>query len=206
MMKKGGIVGVIIILLLVVLLVWSASQYATGKGERAQVLDEEETIESLVVPTEVSEETTEMTGEQVPINKKESSFEFEGFSVAKNHVGTFDEWDGFLIKKDNQIVGGEGAIQVSSVDTGIDRLNTHLQSADFFNAENNPEITFKATNIEDGIATGVLSFHGISKRIAFPVTVTEDSMASEFFLDVTPFKFKYTGINPEVRIKFGLKL
>ena len=38
--------------------------------------------------------------------------------------------------------------QTASIDTGVADRDGHLRSADFFDAENNPEITFASTKVE----------------------------------------------------------
>jgi polyisoprenoid-binding protein YceI len=42
----------------------------------------------------------------------------------------------------------EAAIDVASVDTGVEQRDAHLRSDDFFNAEQFPKISFRATKIE----------------------------------------------------------
>ena len=39
-------------------------------------------------------------------------------------------------------------IQTASIDTNNERRDTHLRSADFFDAENHPTITFRSTRVE----------------------------------------------------------
>lgn len=135
------------------------------------------------------------------VNMDESSFAFTGYGPGKEHKGTFDEWTGNLWVQEGKVVGADGVVQVSSVNTGIDRLDDHLISDDFFNAEMYPEITFAGT-IEDGTMTGPFSFNGITHEVSFPVEVSESSVSGDFLLDTTPFNFKYTGINKDVRIEF----
>ncbi len=66
--------------------------------------------------------------------------------------------------------------QVASVNTGNERRDTHLQSADFFEAEAYPELTFKSTSVRavsatQLIATGDLTIKGVTKSIDLPITV-----------------------------------
>jgi polyisoprenoid-binding protein YceI len=66
-------------------------------------------------------------------------------------------------------------IKATSVDTGIERRDAHLRTADFFDVEKFPEITFKSERIEKKgnqfIAHGPLTMHGVTKQIALPFTV-----------------------------------
>ena len=187
-MKKGIIIGVSLVVL--VGLVWGVSQYSTGEGERAQVSDITGNANS-----EFAESNTVFNSEDtVSINKQSSNFEFEGYTVGKSHVGTFDSWEGEVFMSDGEIVGVQGTIQADSVNTGIGGLDRHLKNDDFFDTTN--------INKENNEMTGNLLFRGVTKEITFPITTTEKSVSAEFFLDTTPFNFKYTGINKEVRIKF----
>jgi polyisoprenoid-binding protein YceI len=63
-------------------------------------------------------------------------------------------------------------IKTASINTDNKNRDDHLRSADFFDVEKHPEITFKSTGIEkteDGyIMHGELTMHGITKEIAVP--------------------------------------
>jgi polyisoprenoid-binding protein YceI len=69
-------------------------------------------------------------------------------------------------------------IQTASIDTGVADRDAHLRSADFFDAENNKEITFSSTKAErdgdDWVVTGDLTIKGQSK----PVTITFEPTGS----------------------------
>jgi polyisoprenoid-binding protein YceI len=69
-------------------------------------------------------------------------------------------------------------IKTASIDTGVADRDAHLRSADFFDAESNPEITFVSTGVsrdgDDWTITGDLTIKGIAK----PVTVEFESTGS----------------------------
>ncbi len=59
---------------------------------------------------------------------------------------------------------------VNSIDTDVDERDTHLKSADFFDAAKYPSIVFKSTSFEKQTGnkykvTGDLTFHGITKQV-----------------------------------------
>jgi len=145
----------------------------------------------------------EQTG-TLPIDVEASAFEFEGYGPGKAHKGTFTQMEGSLRIENGTISGAQGTIKPESVDTGIAGLNRHLKSADFFDVDRCPEITFTGT-IQDGMMIGVLDFHCIEHEISFPVTRTEDSISADFLLDITPFELRYLGINDNVRITFNAR-
>jgi polyisoprenoid-binding protein YceI len=66
-------------------------------------------------------------------------------------------------------------IKAASIDTNVPDRDKHLRSADFFDAEKFPEITFKsksikATGKDTYNVTGTLTLHGVSKEVTLPVT------------------------------------
>jgi polyisoprenoid-binding protein YceI len=67
-------------------------------------------------------------------------------------------------------------IKTASIDTGIERRDNHLRTADFFDAEKYPEITFQSTRVEKKgkqlVVYGNLTMRGITKEVAIPFTVT----------------------------------
>jgi polyisoprenoid-binding protein YceI len=68
----------------------------------------------------------------------------------------------------------EATIPVASISTGDDQRDGHLKSADFFDAEKFPVMTFKSTNIDstgggDYEVTGDLTIHGVTKSIILKV-------------------------------------
>ncbi|GLY19102.1 YceI family protein [Kineosporia rhizophila] len=60
-------------------------------------------------------------------------------------------------------------IDATSVDTGSEQRDGHLRSPDFWDAENNPKITFRSTSAkldgDDLILTGDLTIKGITKPV-----------------------------------------
>ncbi|KKI90274.1 hypothetical protein WQ54_20065 [Bacillus sp. SA1-12] len=65
-------------------------------------------------------------------------------------------------------------VDLASVDTRNEDRDNHLRSADFFDVENQPTLTFKATNIENTdeneyVVTGDLNLHGVTKQEIFTV-------------------------------------
>ena len=65
----------------------------------------------------------------------------------------------------------EITIESASIDTGVEKRDTHLKSPDFFNVNKYPAIHFiskKVTSIRQGIyeIIGDLSMHGVTKELA----------------------------------------
>ena len=63
---------------------------------------------------------------------------------------------------------------IISIDTGNTDRDNHLKSADFFDAENHPKLTFKSTEFtkvddENYELTGNLNIRGVEKSVKLPV-------------------------------------
>src|SRR5437016_3968484 len=71
----------------------------------------------------------------------------------------------------------EFAIKTATIDTGVADRDKHLRSADFFDTDKFPEITFKSTKIAPTSrkdvfdVTGDFTMHGVTKQITVPVEV-----------------------------------
>ena len=103
-----------------------------------------------------------------------------GFSVrhmgVSNVKGHFDEFAGSLVLDNGSIQQATATIQVKSVNTGIERRDNHLRTADFFEAAKYPEITFKTKSVEKSgdqtILIGDFTMRGVTKELRLPVTVS----------------------------------
>lgn len=105
-----------------------------------------------------------------------------GFSVAHLGVsktrGKFNAFEGVLVADPKNLAKSSVSftIQAVSIDTGNPARDNHLRSADFFEVEKYPTITFQSTKIEKKgrgyQATGNLTMHGVTRTIRFPFTIT----------------------------------
>jgi polyisoprenoid-binding protein YceI len=98
-----------------------------------------------------------------------------GFKVRhffSNVPGQFNTFAGTIDFDPAQPEAGsvEVLIEASSVDTDNEKRDAHLQSEDFFWAEEHPELHFRSTKVEakdDGslLVTGLLSMRGVQKEV-----------------------------------------
>ena len=63
-------------------------------------------------------------------------------------------------------------IPTASIDSGVPKFDEHLVSADFFDAENHPTITFKSTDMKQ-LYTGTGKVKGVTKPITLDVTLNK---------------------------------
>jgi polyisoprenoid-binding protein YceI len=91
--------------------------------------------------------------------------------------GHFDQYEGTVqldpAKLENSAV--DYRIKAASINTGNADRDKHLRSADFFDVEKFPEITFKSKSIKAAgkdryDVTGTFTLHGVAKEITLPVT------------------------------------
>jgi len=66
--------------------------------------------------------------------------------------------------------------KATSVDTGVAGRDKHLRTADFFDVEKYPDMTFKSTKVEKKgkrlIVSGDLTMRGVTKPIAIPFEIS----------------------------------
>lgn len=67
--------------------------------------------------------------------------------------------------------------KIASIDTGVEARDKHLRTADFFEAEKYPEMTFKSTRVERKgkdkyVLHGDFTLKGVTKQVSLPFTVT----------------------------------
>jgi polyisoprenoid-binding protein YceI len=102
-----------------------------------------------------------------------------GFSVRHMVVGRFrgqfNDYD-VVVRSDEGKLSIEGRVIVPSIDVKDENLYPHLLSPDFFDAERNPEITFRSTEVrQDGeqiTVDGDLTIKGVTQRVEGRGTVT----------------------------------
>jgi polyisoprenoid-binding protein YceI len=116
-------------------------------------------------------------------------------------------------------------IDVRSIDTRIKKRDDHLRSAEFFNVEKFPRITFKSrsvkrTGLQNGDILGDLTIHGITKPVTLHVklltainetgrtrwSVTSDPITRhDFNLMFAPAAESVSGISQTVAINIEIE-
>ena len=110
------------------------------------------------------------------IDSSHSSVGFKVRHLVSKVSGGFNEFDGTIVSDVGNLDASsvEFTIQATSIDTKNEKRDGHLRSADFFDVEKYPEITFKSSKITkiDGdsfAVAGTLTMHGVSKEITLTV-------------------------------------
>ncbi|MEI6437849.1 MAG: YceI family protein [Candidatus Omnitrophota bacterium] len=117
-----------------------------------------------------------------PVYTVDSAHSTIGFAVKHMMVakvnGVFGDFQGDIKFDANDLAGSkfDFVIKAASINTRNDARDTHLKSADFFDAEKYPTISFKTKKIQQSVAgsydvTGDLTIKAVTKEIVIPVTV-----------------------------------
>ena len=110
------------------------------------------------------------------IEKWEIDSSHSGIHFSVRHMvvarvrGQFARWTGTVLAEDGDLSRGtvEVVIDASSIDTGVADRDKHLKSADFFDVERFPELTFKGRgtrklNETSLRLTGDLTIRGVTR-------------------------------------------
>ena len=115
------------------------------------------------------------------IDTSHSELTFRIRHLVSRVSGQFNQWSGTIVADPASLAGGsvEVDIQTASIDTNNERRDTHLRSADFFDAPNHPTITFRSTRVAvDGRELrvhGNLTIRGVTRPVVLEGEMTEVS-------------------------------
>jgi polyisoprenoid-binding protein YceI len=131
----------------------------------------------------------------------ESSIKFDvQASVAIN--GTFDKWNATLTFASPDVSTGvlDVKIQAATVDTGSGLKNSKLKGPDFFDAANNPLITFRSTKlVQTGPTTfevdGDFTIRGVTRSEKLTLAITGKGTGSGTITGTLYFDRKDYGMN-----------
>ena len=109
----------------------------------------------------------------------EISFQVKHLMIT-NVRGKFDKFDihSTCPENDFEKVKVEFNAETSSVNTNSEQRDAHLRSADFFDSENHPKLTFKAEGMrkvsgDEYEMTGDLTIRGVTKPVKVKVELSE---------------------------------
>lgn len=124
------------------------------------------------VLTTVSTATAQTTLWQIDPVHSSITFAVD-YMVLTEVTGSFKDFTGTIQREGEDLAKVDVSIKASSIDTDNEKRDDHLRSADFFDVQKFPEITFVSKWFEKGQAnsyqiTGDLNLHGITK----PVVIT----------------------------------
>jgi polyisoprenoid-binding protein YceI len=168
----------------------------------------------------------------------QSTVTWTGYKVGGQHTGVFKISGGTISADSSGVTAGNFTINVAGI-TNKDlpaadkaKLEGHLKSADFFEADKYPTASFEITKVEPyhndssaiksklqgatHLVSGNLTLKGQSKNITFPakISVNDNELTAnaDFDIDRTEWGMNYKGpnnpqnwaINKEVNIKLNI--
>lgn len=132
-----------------------------------------------------------------------------GFSVRHMGIasvkGHFTEFTGAFEVQNGKVQSLEAEIDAASVNTREPQRDTHLRSADFFDVENHPRITFKSNKVEElgerrYRVIGDLTIRGVTRPVTLTLETTEEAKDPW-----GKIRFGFEGKGEVDRKEFGLK-
>jgi len=148
---------------------WKVS--ARGRGSLRKAL-------CLVVMAALSHSIT-FAADTYKIDAAHTSVTFSVRHFGINSVkGKFKEFDGALVLDGETLKEANGTIQVKSVDTGVEKRDDHLRTADFFDAAKYPTIAFKTKRVEKGgsgqpVLIADFTMRGVTKELQLPAKISK---------------------------------
>jgi len=129
----------------------------------------------LIMTTATATEVTATTTWNIDPVHSHAEFKVRHMMIS-NVKGEFNGVTGTLRHSEDLTKSGvEVSIDAATVNTGDAQRDAHLKSADFFDVEKFPALTFKSNRVsknnKDGVLTaaGELTIHGVTRNVAFEV-------------------------------------
>ena len=119
---------------------------------------------------------TAISAEQYRLDAAHSELSFQVRHFAGSVTGKFTDFSGTVTynRAQPERSSVEATIQVQSIDTGIKDRDHHLLSAEFFDVQKFPTITFKSTSVDrtsehTADVHGNLTMHGTTRSVVLHV-------------------------------------
>lgn len=117
------------------------------------------------VETTEAKEVASTEGKTLTIDNSATAITWKGYKPTGQHNGIIPVMDGTLAVAGESITGGKfifdiTALEVHDLEEGSEmhgKLTGHLQSEDFFDAQNHPTATFEITSVEPFTSSDMIS-------------------------------------------------
>ena len=157
--------------------------------------------------------------ETYSIDPAHSNVNFSIRHLVGHVTGHFDKFEGAFDYDAKSPAAWKAAasIDAASINTGIQKRDDHLRSADFFDVARFPRILFASERVAPAagkvVVTGRLTLRGVSREVSVPVEVEVGEKAlrarGEFVIRMSDYGISYRSfMNPirdEVTIVFDLR-
>src|SRR5437016_865908 len=162
-------------------------------------------VASLILPAALS--SAALANETYKFDQSHSTIGFKIHQFLGTTNGRFTKFSGEIdIDREHPEKSSVSAkIDVRSINTGIQKRDDHLRSADFFNVAKFPEITFKSRSVkqtgqQSGDILGDLTMHGVTKpitlhvKLATPLTDEASLQRTRWEVTTEPLKRRDFGL------------
>lgn len=153
------------------------------------------------------------------IQPEASEINFRATSRLMSADGRFARFSGDVVADPARLTSARISLTIdaASVDTGIEMRDKHLRSADFFEVDRFPTVTFQSVRVEAAgrraTVVGRLTLHGVTREVAVPIDAQITSTAlvasGEFIVNRGEYAINYNSfLNPignEVRVAFTFR-
>jgi polyisoprenoid-binding protein YceI len=169
-------------------------------------------------PVAAAKESASTASGTLSLSPGNTSIDFLGEKLVGSHEGKFTDFSGSVAFKDGDPLTAKISVKIdmASVKTDTEKLDGHLQSADFFDVPNHPFGTFESTGVRaggQGAAThtveGNLTLRGVTKSIAIPAQIEVGeknvSVKAEFSINRQDYGISFPGM-PDNLIKDDVKI
>lgn len=122
-----------------------------------------------------------MSTYQIDPSHSTAGFSIKHMMIAKVHGG-FEKMSGQLSYDPKNVAAStvSVAIEAASINTREAQRDTHLKSADFFDVEKYPQITFKSKQVEAAgdylKVVGDLTIHGVTKQVTLDMETPSEEV------------------------------
>ncbi|MBI4530465.1 MAG: polyisoprenoid-binding protein [Candidatus Latescibacteria bacterium] len=125
---------------------------------------------------------TGFSADTFEIDPTHSAVTFSVRHLVSRVPGQFREFSGTIVYDTTDVTKSSVSTKIlaNSIDTNVERRDNHLRSADFFDVQQYPDITFESKSVKKDptakggnrlVVTGILILHGVAKEVILPVEV-----------------------------------
>lgn len=136
------------------------------------------------------------------VKAEESNVAWKAYKVTGSHNGTINLKEGALTFDEGALTGGSFVVNMTTINTTDlegdykNKLDGHLNSADFFDTANHNTATLVFTNVKASgknayDVTGDLTIKGITKAVTFTISVYGSKATASVKVDRTNYDIKY---------------
>jgi polyisoprenoid-binding protein YceI len=154
-------------------------------------------VVSLILPAALS--SAALANETYKFDQSQSTIGFKVHQFLGTTNGRFTKFSGEIdIDREHPEKSSVSAkIDVRSIDTGIQKRDDHLRSADFFNVAKFPEITFKSRSVkqtgpQSGDILGDFTMHGVTRpvtlHVKLPSLLSNEAKQTRWVVTAEPLK------------------